>query len=149
MSKFDAIINMYGNAPINAIYKPVLSIEKEGTASIKYTVNDDHFHAGGYLHGSAIFKLLDDAAFFAAQSLEPRYFVVTASYNANFIRPINEGILVGYGTVIESTKTQIFADSVIKNEDGKLIAKGSGIFMKSTIDLASLNLDPPKIESIK
>ena len=144
MSNFDAIINMYGNAPINALYKPKLSIEKEGNAIIKYAVNNDHFHAGGYLHGSAIFKLLDDAAFFAAQSLEPNYFVVTASYNANFIRPINNGTLIGYGTVIESTKTQIFADSVIKNEDGKLIAKGSGIFMKSTIEIASLNLDPPR-----
>lgn len=144
MSNFDAIVNMYGNAPINALFKPMLSIEKEGTATIKYTVNNEHFHAGGYLHGSAIFKLLDDAAFFAAQSLEPKYFVVTASYNANFIRPINSGILIGYGTVIESTKTQIFADSHIENEDGKIIAKGSGIFMKSTIEIASLNLAPPR-----
>ena len=96
------------------------------------------------MHGSAIFKLLDDAAFFAAQSLEYEFFVVTASYNSHFIRPINDGVLMGYGTVIESTKTQIFADSHIENEDGKIIARGSGIFMKSTIEIASLNLAPPK-----
>ena len=144
MQSFEPIVNMYHNAPINGIYEPYLTIKEVGQASIKYTVNNDHFHAGGYLHGSAIFKLLDDAAFFAAQSLESKHFVVTANYNSHFIRPINDGVLMGYGTVIESTKTQIFADSHIENEDGKIIARGSGIFMKSTIEIASLNLNPPK-----
>ena len=143
MTAFNDLANMYHNAPINVLYKPSLTIEKKGQSTIKYSVNTAHFHAGGYLHGSAIFKLLDDAAFFAAQSLETNHFVVTASYNSHFIRPVNNGILTGYGTVIETTKTQIFADSYIENETGKIIAKGSGAFMKSSIDIASLNTNPP------
>ena len=92
MQSFNPIVNMYHNAPINEIYQPILTIEEAGQANIKYTINNHHFHSGGYLHGSVIFKLLDDAAFFAAQSLEHEFFVVTASYNSHFIRPVNEGI---------------------------------------------------------
>ena len=140
---YQSLISIYNSAPINITYKPKMTIKKE-SATISVSVSKQHFHAANYLHGSAIFKLLDDAAYFSAQSVEQNYFLVTASFNSHFIRPINSGILIGHGTVIESTKTQIFADSHIENEDGKIIAKGSGIFMKSTIEIASLNLDPPK-----
>ena len=143
MTSFSNLVNMYHNAPINNSYKPSLVIEQEGHAIITYCVNNAHFHSGHYLHGSAIFKLLDDAAFFAAQSIEPDYFITTASFNSHFIRPVNEGIITGFGTVIEATKTQIFADSYIKNETGKIIAKGNGVFMKSSIDMASLNTNSP------
>ena len=134
---------MYHNAPINVLYKPSLTIEKEGQSKIKYSVNTAHFHVGGYLHGSAIFKLLDDAAFFAAQSIEPDYFITTASFNSHFIRPVNKAIITGFGAGVKFTKTQIFADSYIENETGKIIAKGSGIFMKSNITISSLNTSQP------
>ena len=127
MSHFKAMVNMYHNAPINTIFKPSLTIETEGRSSITIDVNPDHFHAGGFLHGSAIFKLLDDAAYFAAQ-LEEVLFLVTSSFNSHFIRPVNNG-----SCVIETTKTQCIAESRIVNHDGKLIAHGSGCFVKSSI----------------
>ena len=138
MSHFKAMVNMYHNAPINTIFKPSLSIETEGRSSITIDVNPDHFHAGGFLHGSAIFKLLDDAAYFAAQSMEEVLFLVTSSFNSHFIRPVNNGQLIAYGNVIETTKTQCIAESRIVNHDGKLIAHGSGCFVKSSIALKNI-----------
>ena len=144
MNSFEPMVNMYHNAPINQLYKPHLTIKEQGLATITYSINPDHFHAAGFLHGSAVFKLLDDSAFFAAQSVEHEFFVVTASYNSHFIRPVNEGILISTGRVIETTKSQIIAESRIENESGKLIAQGSGIFMKSNTSLSLLNTNPPQ-----
>ena len=138
MNHFQTIINMYHSAPINDLFKPELTINESGKSIINVDINTKHFHSAGFLHGSTIFKLLDDSAFFAAQSTEHECFIVTVSFNSHFIRPVKSGQLIGYGTVIETTKNQIIAESRIENEHGKLIAYGSGIFQKSNIKLSSL-----------
>ena len=111
MNHFESMVNMYHNAPINAIFKPSLTIETKGRSNIAINVNPDHFHSGGFLHGAAIFKLLDDAAYFAAQSMEERLFLVTSSFNSHFIRPVNSGQLTAHGNIIETTNTQFLAES--------------------------------------
>ncbi len=116
-----------------------MTIKKE-SATISVSVSKQHFHAANYLHGSAIFKLLDDAAYFSAQSVEQNYFLVTASFNSHFIRPVNSGILIATGHIINETNTQIIAESKIENDTGKRIAHGTGSFMKSNIKLSSIKL---------
>ena len=138
MNHFEYMVNMYHNAPINAFFKPTLTIESEGQTSITLDVISDHFHTGGFLHGSAIFKLLDDAAYFAAQSMEETLFLVTSSFNSHFIRPVNNGQLTAYGKIIETTNTQCIAESRIINDDDKLIAHGSGCFVKSSMALKDI-----------
>jgi len=63
--------NLYASAPINAFYLPVMHIS-EGAAEIEIEVSHKLFHAAHVVHGSVYFKMLDDAAFFAANSLEPK-----------------------------------------------------------------------------
>jgi acyl-coenzyme A thioesterase PaaI-like protein len=65
---FVALEKMYAAGPINELFQPVLEVG-EGMASIDMEVSERFFHAGGALHGSVYFKMLDDAAFFAANSL--------------------------------------------------------------------------------
>lgn len=125
MSHFESMVNMYHNAPINVTFKPSLTIETDGCTK----------HTGGFLHGSAIFKRLDDDAYFAAQSMETTLFLVTSSFNSHFIRPVNSGQLTAYGKIIETTNTQCIAESRIVNDGGKLIAHGSGCFVKSAMAL--------------
>lgn len=43
-------------------------------------VKPSSFHAAGALHGSVLFKALDDAAIFAVYSVEPEVLVVTTSF---------------------------------------------------------------------
>ncbi len=69
MSHFRAQENMYLAAPINRFFEPGIKVD-EGTAEITVPVKEELFHAAGAVHGSTYFKVLDDAAFFAANSLE-------------------------------------------------------------------------------
>ena len=68
-SHFTQLENMYAAAPINQIYQPILVVT-EGQATIEIELSEQYHHSAGGVHGSVYFKMLDDAAFFAANSLE-------------------------------------------------------------------------------
>ena len=59
---------MYLGAPTNEIYRPKIRIS-EGEAEISIEVGPHFHHAARSVHGSHYFKALDDAAFFAVNSL--------------------------------------------------------------------------------
>jgi acyl-coenzyme A thioesterase PaaI-like protein len=63
-------------------------------------VRPEFFHAAHAVHGSVYFKALDDAAFFAVNSLVTDVFVLTASYNLYLTRPVTEGALRAVGRVV-------------------------------------------------
>ena len=109
-------------------------IYNEG-AEIGLTVSDKYFHALDAIHGTVYFKLLDDAAFFAANSVVHDYFVLTSSFNINLIRPVTEGKLKAVGKLRSQTKNVYIAESTLYNEQGKVVAFGTGTFMRSRIAL--------------
>ncbi|MEM7182948.1 MAG: PaaI family thioesterase [Spirochaetota bacterium] len=123
--------NMYHkNAPINKYFKPQLTISK-GYAELLIPVREDFFHAGGSLHGSVYFKAADDAAYFAAQSFVQDYFIFTTNFTINIIRPVTSGVLKAIGTILQRGRNLMIAEAELFNDAGKLVAKGSGNFMKS------------------
>jgi len=61
---------MYASAPINDFFRPVMQVS-EGRAVITMKVRRDFYHAANAVHGALYFKALDDAAFFAVNSLVP------------------------------------------------------------------------------
>ena len=87
---FRGLERMYLAAPINAFYEPSIEV-LEGEATIGIEVEDKLHHAAGAVHGSVYFKMLDDAAFFAANSVEREFFVLTASFTTYFTRPVSDG----------------------------------------------------------
>ncbi len=132
---FRKLENMYLRAPTNKYYNPSIKIE-EGIAVISLTVRQDFFHAAQAVHGSVYFKALDDAAYFAVNSLVNECLLVTVSFNLHFIRPVSDGIIKAEGKVTQHGKKISFAESILLNERGKLIARGSGTFIKSDITLS-------------
>ena len=124
-----ALENMYLAAPINTIYKPRIDVS-EGQSEIEIELNESYFHAAGAVHGSVYFKMLDDAAFFAANSLEREVFVLTTSFTIYLTRPVSSGSMRSIGKVVNSTKSQFIAESIGYNSEGKEIARGSGVFVK-------------------
>ncbi len=70
---------MYDASPINDFFNPDLRVE-EGLATISMEVDEKFFHSAHAVHGSVYFKLLDDAAWFAVNSLEFDFFVLTTSF---------------------------------------------------------------------
>jgi len=126
---FKDLENMYLAAPINSIYKPTIEVLK-GESCIEIEVDEKYFHAAGAVHGSVYFKMLDDAAFFAANSLENKVFVLTSSFTTYITKPVSSGIIKTIGKVVNKNNTQFIVESIAYNIDGKEIARGNGIFVK-------------------
>ena len=127
-----ALQNMYLAAPINAFFQPTIDIT-EAAATIEIDVSEKFFHASGAVHGSVYFKMLDDAAFFAANSLEREVFVLTTSFTTYLTRPISAGRIRSVGRVVNKNKSQFIAEAVAYDADNNEIGRGSGIFVRSTM----------------
>lgn len=122
-------------APIQSFYKGTNMVVGLETAEIILPIKPEFFHAANAVHGSVYFRLLDDSAFFAANSVVPDVFVLTASFNIHLLRPVDRGILTATGKVKFISKNLVIAESELFNEDGKKIAFGTGNFMRSRIAL--------------
>jgi uncharacterized protein (TIGR00369 family) len=126
---------MYASALVNKYYAPTMRVS-EGQAEVTIPVRPDFFHAAGAVHGLVYFKALDDAAFFAANSLVDHAFVLTVSFNLYMTRPISEGEMKATGRVVHRSRRFFIAESVLIDSDGREIARGSGAFMPSNIPLS-------------
>ncbi len=128
---------MYLQANVNTmIFDTTTCIISEGKAEIGLNISEKYFHALGAIHGSVYFKLLDDAAFFAVNSIVKDAFVLTTSFNIHLVRPANKGLLKSIGKVKFKSRNLFVAESILYNEEGKEIAFGTGDFMKSKILLS-------------
>ena len=126
---------MYVNAPCNDYYDPGIRIE-EGAAEIVIPVHEKMFHAAGAVHGSAYFKALDDAAFFAVNSLVDDVFVLTVDFHVSLERPIHSGNLIARGRFMGTSGEQFLAESVLADADGNELGRGEGAFVRSKIKLS-------------
>ncbi len=129
---YRALEKMYLAAPINEIFKPQIRVSNE-RAEIEMNVDRALFHSGGAVHGSVYFKMLDDAAFFAASSIVPDYFVLTKMFTTYLTRPISSGRMKSVGRVVNKTKGQIAAESIVYDDQEKEIGRGNGIFVRCKI----------------
>ncbi len=127
---FRALEKMYLAAPINEIYQPRIAIS-EGEAEIVIPLSRKYYHAAEAVHGSVYFKMLDDAAFFAAASLEPDFFLLTTSFTTYFTRPVSEGQMRAVGRVTNRNRSQFIAEAVVYNADDREIGRGNGVFTRS------------------
>ena len=108
---YQALEDMYLSAPINKFYMPDIQV-KEGQSQISIDIKEDFFHAGSAVHGSCYFKQLDDAAFFAAASLEEEYFVLTTSFTTYLTRPISAGKMIAKGKVVNMNKSFVIYENI-------------------------------------
>ena len=125
---------MYLAAPANEYFRPEIRIG-EGTAEVRIAVRTDFFHAASAVHGSVYFKLLDDSTFFAASSLVEDVFVLTASFNLYFLRPVSSGVMTAHGKVVTRSSRLLIGEGIVTDDEGREVARGSGTFMPSKIKL--------------
>jgi uncharacterized protein (TIGR00369 family) len=126
---------MYASAPLNEYYRPVMHIS-EGRAEVSIAVRRELFHAANAVHGALYFKCLDDATFFAVNSLVDDVFVLTVSFNLYLLRPIAVGEMRAKGRVVYRSRQLFVAEAELVDQDGKDIGRGSGTFMRSAIPLS-------------
>ncbi len=125
---------LYLEAPTNLYYNPLIEIS-QGAATIRIPFRPEFLHAAQAVHGSVYFKALDDAAFFAANSVVKEVFVLTASFTLDFLRPLSEGAMTAIGRVLQVSRRRILAEADLFDERDRVIALGRGSFMRSSIQL--------------
>lgn len=135
---YRALESLYASAPVNALFESALEVTGEGSARITFEVTEACFHAAGAAHGTIYFKMLDDAAFYAANTLVTDRFLLTTSFNLHFSKPVREGRVVAEGRWISGRRRVFVAESRLVDAEGEEIGRGTGTFMKSRIALSSL-----------
>ncbi|KKI18850.1 PaaI family thioesterase [Sphingomonas sp. ABOLG] len=133
-----ALESLYAAAPINRLFASTLSIPEPGVARISFEVTRDHYHAAGAAHGTTYFKMLDDAAFYACNSLITDRFLLTTQFNLLLTRPLSAGPVVAEGRWVNGQRRVFVGDARLITADGEEVARGTGTFMRSRIALASL-----------
>ncbi|MEJ7932675.1 PaaI family thioesterase [Sphingobium sp. AN558] len=135
---FRALEALYRSAPINRLFRSELRIVAAGHAVIDFEVDESLFHAAGAVHGTVYFKMLDDAAFYAANSLVSDRFLLTTAFNLLFTRPIGPGRLRAEGRWISGKRRVYVAESSLIDPEDEEVGRGTGTFMRSQYALSSL-----------
>jgi uncharacterized protein (TIGR00369 family) len=129
---------LYAAAPINALFESRLEIVAEGRSRIRFKVDERFHHAAAAAHGTLYFKMLDDAAFYAANSLVTDRFLLTTAFNLHFTKPIRAGEVVAEGRWVSGRRRVFIAEAHLTDGAGDEIGRGTGTFMRSHIALAGL-----------
>jgi len=135
---FRALESLYAAAPINRLFSSRLEIPESGVARIHFDIDERYYHAGGAAHGTSYFKMLDDAAFYACNSLVSDRFLLTTAFNLLFTRPLKAGPVIAEGKWVSGQRRVFVGEARLIDEHGEEVARGTGTFMRSSIALAGL-----------
>jgi uncharacterized protein (TIGR00369 family) len=130
---------LYVEAPTNAYYRPQIRVG-DGTAEISIEIRPDFYHAAEAIHGSVYFKLLDDAGFFAANSLVTDVFLLTAEFTIHLLRPVSRGLLTAVGRVVSPGERQFLGEAELFDADRRLVGHGIGTYVKSQLRLDDVDV---------
>ena len=122
--------NAYLLARINKFFNPTIKVS-EAKAEIIVPIKKKFFHYSAATHGCVYFKSLDDAAYFAVQSLNFDNIIYTSSFNIFITKPIISGEMRAVGTVSNQTRNQYLAEAVLYNSKNQEIGRGLGSYIKS------------------
>jgi uncharacterized protein (TIGR00369 family) len=135
---YRALERLYASAPVNAKFASSLHIPGEGRSRLTFTVTPEDYHAAGAAHGTIYFKMLDDAAFYAANTLATDRFLLTTSFNLFFSRPVRAGKVTAEGRWVSGRRRVFVAEARLVDAEGEEIGRGTGTFMRSRMALSSL-----------
>ena len=133
-----ALEALYASAPINQLFESRIELPQAGHSLIRFQVGDDSFHAAGAAHGTLYFKMLDDAAFYAANGYVSDRFLLTTAFNLHFTKPMKKGEATAEGRWISGRRRVFVAEARIVDSTGEECARGTGTFLRSHIALAGL-----------
>ena len=135
---FRSLESLYRHAAINALFHSSIEIPGQGLARIRFEVDDRMFHAAGAAHGTLYFKMMDDAAFYACNSMVSDRFLLTTAFNLNFTRPLRSGPVIAEGRWVSGKRRVFVGEARLIDADGGEAARGTGTFMRSHIPLGGL-----------
>lgn len=126
------LMHLFETARIQTLYAGIRMELHRGECRITYPISEQMFHGGGALHGSVYFKMLDDAAYFAAATFEPQFFLLTARFTINLLKPLHSGTITAIGSCQETTGKRFQATAKLLDAESAVVAEGSGLFLPSS-----------------
>jgi uncharacterized protein (TIGR00369 family) len=136
---FRALESLYRSAAINGLFESDIEIAEPGVARIRFEVGPTTYHAAGAAHGTLYFKMMDDAAFYACNSLVSDRFLLTTAFNMVFTQPLRAGPVIAEGRWVSGKRRVFVGEARLLLPDGEEAARGTGTFMRSRIALSSLD----------
>jgi acyl-coenzyme A thioesterase PaaI-like protein len=134
MEHFRKLERMYAAAPINEWFAPHLKVG-QGEAEVRIPLRPDFHHAAGAAHGTLYFKAMDDATFFAANSIVENFFVLTAKFELELLRPVAVGEMCAKARVTGEDERRIYCEASLFDSEEQLIGRGKGEFARSKMAL--------------
>ncbi|MEA3030919.1 MAG: hypothetical protein QOJ53_2353 [Sphingomonadales bacterium] len=135
---FRALESLYRHAAINRLFDSEIELPEPGFARIRFEVKPETDHAAGAAHGTLYFKMMDDAAFYACNSMVSDRFLLTTAFNLVFTRPLKPGPAIAEGRWISGRRRVFVGEARLLLPDGEEAARGTGTFMRSHIPLSGL-----------
>ncbi len=132
---YRALEQLFYGAQINKTFESQMQIEHQ-RVTLTMEVKPDYLHGLGMMHGAICFKLLDDAAAFAAMSTTDKHPFVTVNFTIDYFAAVTGGTLTAVGWVSKVEGKKIFVESVLKNEAGEKVASGKGLFLPAKMTYA-------------
>lgn len=121
---------MVANAPYYQLLKISLEEIDEGFARFRLPFQRELTQGFGIIHGGAIATLADTAVAYALLTLvQPGEKVATAEFKINYLSAVTAGDLIGEARIINKGQKLALGEMEVKNEKGKIIAKGLATYM--------------------
>ena len=92
------------------------------------------------MHGAVYFKALDDATYFAANSLVTDVCVLTARFEIEFLRPVTSGEVRAVGRLDADDGHRLEASGELYDDQDRLVGRGKGSFARSKLALNDVAL---------
>jgi uncharacterized protein (TIGR00369 family) len=104
---------------------------EDGQYVVELDVDNQHLNIGGIVHGGVICSLLDTAMFrsFFLALPEQQQAAATLELKVNYLRSAEEGRLIAYGKVVNTTRRTAYVEGGVVNDAGTLVAKGCATLM--------------------
>lgn len=128
----DKVLNLYkASNKYGDFLEMDLEILNEGEAKYTIVILEKHLATPIAAHGGVVAGVIDGTMGVAAMTIAgKRHNVVsTVDLKVNFLKPVKLGDqLVSTGKVLSAGKRLIYVEASVTNQEGILVAKGSGVF---------------------
>lgn len=126
--------------PIITLMDMTLTSVAEGTATFTCEPNESHYNPIGTVHGGFVCTVLDSACGCAVQSTLPEGMGYTSlEIKVNYLRGVSStsGTLTAVGTVIKPGSRIAFAEAVVTDAEGRVVATATSTLLVFPIPPAS------------
>jgi len=126
----EAIRRVVNNSPyFNLISMEIKNLEA-GHTRLEVILEKKHLHPFGMVHGGVFASLVDAAAYWAVYAeVDEGKWMTTVEMKLNFLAAARAGKLVAEGRRIKLGRTLGLGEGRVEDEEGKLLAYGTGTFM--------------------